>query len=357
MPADFTLSRRLQQESASSNQAFRSFVRLDPSTCFILPTDTALALGADIRTIGVSFPDKSQTKVALDELMPRLRMNLYASVPSGDNLEVKQFSILQSGQTSGIGLVIIQLVIAAVFVLNTMIASVYERTKEIAIFSSIGLAPNHIAMLIIVASNALQGLTLNFSSTSAVMSAVIVMGVVLLSTIYPARKASQIAAPAMNDEVFETEPEGDVWELPLPFSISAAEARPLVNFLGEWFSAYEEYTIGDFVTSGTDVSHSNGVYTVETIAWLAPYDLGVSQRLKLTASPSPVPGVYTLTLVLVRLSGDPENWPTVNQRFLANLRKQFLTWRTIDKQGRLKYEKDWVRGETVEEPNDPPVPA
>jgi cell division protein FtsX len=380
MPPDFTLSKRLQQENASSNQAFRSFIRLDPAVCFMVPTETALSLGADIRTIGISFDDPSATKKSLEALMPRLRMNLYASVQEGDKLAVKQFSVLQSAQSSGIGLVIIQLIIAAVFVLNTMIASVYERTKEIAIFSSIGLAPNHIAMLffaeslvygilgavigyflaqgtakIIVATNSLQGLTLNFSSTSAVMSAVIVMGVVLLSTIYPARKASQIAAPAMNDEVFETEPEGDVWELPLPFSISATEARPLINFLGEWFSAYEEYTIGDFVTSGTTVELNRDAYTVETVAWLAPYDLGVSQRLKLTASPSPIAGVYVLTLVLVRLSGDPENWPVVNQRFLANLRKQFLTWRTIDKEGREKYEAGIPKAAGATSPEPQPV--
>lgn len=363
MPADFSLSRRLQEDNASSNQAFRSFIRLDPATSFFVPTETALALGADLRTIAISFDSPEATKKALDELMPRLRMNLYGSVPEQGHLAVKQFSVLESAQSSGIGLILIQLIIAAVFVLNTMIASVYERTKEIGIFSSIGLAPNHIAMLffaeslvygilgavigyfvaqgtakIIVATGALPGLTLNFSSTSAVLSAMIVMGVVLLSTIYPARKASQIAAPAMNDEVFQTAPEGDVWELPLPFSISATEARPLVNFLGEWFCAYEEYTIGDFVTSGTVVEQNQKDYIVATTAWLAPYDLGVSQYLRLTAAPSPIPGVYTLTLVLTRQSGDPENWPIVNQRFLANLRKQFLTWRTIGREERTKYE-------------------
>ncbi|HSI73255.1 MAG TPA: FtsX-like permease family protein [Fimbriimonas sp.] len=409
MPADFTLSRRQQQESASSTKAFRKFIRLDPGACFLVPTETAISLGADIRTIGVSFPQPQATRDALDKLMPRLRMNLYASVPKAQGLEVRQFSVLQSSQSSGLGLVIIQLLIAAVFVLNTMIASVYERTKEIGIFSSIGLAPNHIAMLffaeslvygilgavigyflaqgtakIIVATNTLQGLTLNFSSTSAVMSAVIVMAVVLLSTIYPARKASQIAAPAMNEEVFETEPDGDRWELPLPFSISATEAGPIIQFLGEWFSAYEEYTIGEFVTSGTSYGRDDsrlrsggeaalakqvapaaatdtgnaisaspspltplprrgegdhGSYFVETTTWLAPYDLGISQQVRLVAVPSKVAGVYALDLVLTRLAGDPDNWPVVNRRFLANLRKQFLTWRTLDKEKRARYEE------------------
>jgi hypothetical protein len=369
MPADFSLTQKYQQESASTTKAFRSYLRLDPSECFIVPTETALSLGADIRNMAVEFDKPAQTRHALDTLMPRLRINLYGSVPDGHGgLEVRQFSVFESSKGVGFGLILIQLVIASVFVLNTMVASVYERTKEIAIFSSIGLAPNHIAMLffaeslvygvlgavigyfvaqlsakIIVSTGALPGLTLNFSSTSAVFSAAIVMIVVLASTIYPARKASQIAAPAMNEEVFETDPEGDLWDLPLPFSIGAGEAGPLIRFLGEWLKAYEQYTIGDFVTAETvtglvtDSDPENPTYRVAAVAWLAPYDLGISQKLVLSASPSHVPGVYILDLTLSRLAGDPENWPIVNRRFLANLRKQFLTWRTLGPEHREKY--------------------
>jgi hypothetical protein len=369
MPADFSLSNKAQRETSSTTQAFRSYIRLDPATIFILPSETALGLGSDIRTIAVQFDDTAETRKELDQLMPRLRMNLYASVPSkdGQGLDVRQFSVLQGSKGTGMGLILIQLAIASIFVLNTMVASVYERTREIGIFSSIGLAPNHISMLffaessvygvlgavigyflaqasakVIVATGALQGLTLNFSSTSAVMSAAIVMGVVLLSTIYPARKAAQIAAPARNDEVFQSEPDGDTWHLPLPFSIGEAEAGPLVRFLSEWLKAYEEYTIGDFVTSGTVLEEIPGErpsYAVNATAWLAPYDLGISQELRLVASPAQIYGIYNLDLTLTRLAGDPENWPVVNQRFLANLRRQFLTWRTLKKEERARYEQ------------------
>ena len=44
---------------------------------------------------------------------------------------------------------------------------------------------------LIVYMNWLPGLNLNFSSVSAVFSTVLVMAVVLLSTLYPARKASR----------------------------------------------------------------------------------------------------------------------------------------------------------------------
>jgi cell division protein FtsX len=381
LPPDFSLSRKEQQESGSSNQAFRKYIRLDPSAVFLLPAETSLGLGADLRSVGIEFDDPARTRAALDALMPRLRLNLYAAVQDEGTkqLQVRQFSVYQASKGTGLVLIIVQLVIASSFVFSTMLASVYERTKEISIFSSIGLAPNHIAMLFfaeslvygvlgavfgyylaqgtakfIVATGALPGLTLNFSSTSAVMSAGIVMGVVLLSTIYPSRKAAQIAAPAMNEEVFETDPEGDEWTLPLPFSIGAVEAAPVMEFLGEWLRAYEEYTIGDFVTSGTRIwatQEAGGhAYHVGTTTWLAPYDLGVSQQLRLTARPSKVDGIYALDLVMTRLAGDPENWPTVNRRFLGNVRRQFLTWRTLTAEQRATFE---ARAEETFEPLEP----
>jgi hypothetical protein len=63
-----------------------------------------------------------------------------------------------------------------------------------------------------------------------------------------------------------------------------------------------------------------------------------------------VPGVYLLDLTLVRLAGDPENWPVVNKRFLTSVRKQFLTWRTLEKDQRQKYADRISEGAAVEDP-------
>jgi hypothetical protein len=364
MAPDFSLSRQFQSDLGTANQAFKSFLRVDPASCFLVPAETSLASGADLRSIAVVFQDAAQTRASLKALMPRLRLNLYASVvkPGSSDLEVKQFSILQASKGTGLALVLVQLVIAAVFVLNTMIASVFERTKEIAIFSSIGLAPNHIAMLffaeslvygilgtvfgyflaqlaakIIVATGILPSLYLNFSSSSAVMSAGLVMATVIGSTIYPARKASQIAAPAQAEDSMESEPVGDDWRIRLPFSISSSEAAPLTEFLGEWLIAYEGYTIGDFVSADTSIRFASDTYIVESTVWVAPYDLGVSQRLNLRASPGQAPGTFVLDLTLTRLGGEAENWSNVNKRFLASIRKQFLTWRTLNSEQRSRY--------------------
>lgn len=379
LPADFSLSNNLQIETRSVNDAFRKFIRFDPSECFFMPADTAISLGAESRSVAVGMPNAKATKEALDKMMPRLRLNIYASVPGpDDSVVVHEFSEQQSSKGTGLGLVLIQMIIASVFVLNTMVASVHERTREISIFSAIGLAPNHIAMLFfaeslvygvlgavigyflaqasakfIVATGALPGLYLNFSSTSAVLSAALVMGVVIGSTIYPAKKASKIAAPALEGDLLDEEPEGDEWPILLPFSISSREAAPIVAFLADWFKAYEEYTIGTFVTAGTthhDYETEFGTaHQVEATVWIAPYDLGVSQHVALRATPTSIPGICDLTLVLRRLSGEPGNWMNLNKRFVEDIRKQFLTWRTMAGEERERF------GQPAEEPS--PAPA
>ena len=93
----------------------------------------------------------------------------------------------------------IPILIAALIVLNTMMGSVYERFKEIGIYSSVGLAPMHIAFLFMAESCVyavlgtvsgylfgqsvaklliwggwLSGFTLNYSSLSAISSSALV---------------------------------------------------------------------------------------------------------------------------------------------------------------------------------------
>ena len=49
----------------------------------------------------------------------------------------------------GLGALMVPMLIAALIVLNAMLGAVYERFREIAVYSSVGLAPMHIALLFI----------------------------------------------------------------------------------------------------------------------------------------------------------------------------------------------------------------
>jgi hypothetical protein len=187
----------------------------------------------------------------------------------------------------------------------------------------------------------LPGLYLNFSSTSAEISIGLVIAVVLLSTLFPARKASEVATPAVDRTWKLPEPDGDEWTITLPFAVTGAQAQGINGFLAEWFRSYEEQSVGDFLTqgirAGVHVMEGGNGYRLSGRVWLAPFDLGVSQDVELDTVPTELEDVYAVYIHLTRLSGDVSNWKRVNRRFLNVVRKQFLIWRTLSAAERERY--------------------
>ncbi|MGB9620409.1 MAG: hypothetical protein ACPL7K_08360, partial [Armatimonadota bacterium] len=214
---------------------------------------------------------------------------------------------------------------------------------------------------LLMATQLLPGLYLNFSSMSAVTSTVIVVAVVLLSTLYPARKASEVATPAVDRTWRVPDPVGDNWDIVLPFAVTGEQAAGVNSFLKEWFEAYEEYSIGDFVTQDVQSSRFETdygtAYQISCKAWLAPFDLGVSQMVTLQTLPTAMEDVFEVKLRITRESGDISNWKRVNRRFLNTLRKQFLIWRTLRASDREKYLIAARSGETGGTGEPAPAPA
>jgi hypothetical protein len=373
-PVDFIAMNKLsKQGKGGGDQGFKEYTHLEPDMVFFIPYQTATNLGAELRSIAIDFDKPDVVIKRLDPLMHRLGLNLYAGQIKDPNNpdpskrgSVMRYSSIASTSSRGMELVFFPILIASLIVLNTMLGSVFERVKEIHIFSSIGLAPGHIGMLfiaealvyailgsvagyllgqftskILVWTGWLPDLYLNFSSVSAVMTTLIVVAVVLLSTLYPARKAAEVATPAVDRTWKVPEPDGDHWVVPLPFAVTGDQAPGLNSFLGEWFQAYEEYSIGDFVTQGVtsgEFEHPNGTaYRIACMTWLAPFDLGVSQKVAIETTPTTTPDVFDIALLIDRSSGDISNWKRVNRRFLNTLRKQFLIWRTLKQADRERY--------------------
>jgi hypothetical protein len=242
---------------------------------------------------------------------------------------------------------------------------VYERFREIGIYSSVGLAPLHIALLfvaeacvyavigvtlgyllgqglgkILIWLDLLEGMNLNYSSMSAIVSSVLVMAVVLLSTIYPAKVAARSAVP---DTVRRWSPpppeEGDRWNFDFPFMVSEAEVMGICGFLANFFNAYSEESIGDFFAEKVRVVEEVGgmgkEYGVQLLLWLAPFDMGVSQFLQLEFLPADTTGVYTVQVYIQRISGQDTFWQRINHRFFNRLRKEFLIWHTLKDEARV----------------------
>ena len=294
---------------------------------------------------------------------------------------VRAFSA--AGQTSvgwASGL-IVPIIIASLIILNTMLGSVYERQREISIYSSVGLAPSHVAALFIAASSVFAvvgafsgyllgqlvvkilgslgwpgGINVNYSSTAAVLTSVIVMAVVLLSAVYPSKVAARIAVPDVTRRWTFPPPQGDVWKFEFPFTVSGAEVLGLFAYLARVFESYGESSIGEFLTEDVRLSAERSpegdIYILGSRIWLAPYDLGISQEVELSAVPTGWHGVYRILLHIHRLSGDVASWKRINRRFLNVLRKRFLVWRTVPQDVKERYSKEgeevaWSGGKNI----------
>ena len=364
-PVDFVqMSQLNKQGKTDTSSGFQQYLHLDADVVFFIPYKTMVSLGGDLRSVAIGYgkDDVSVTSDLKNNLMKRFDMNLYAAADG----KINRFSSIAATSGEGLTTIIIPILIAALIVLNTMLGSVFERVKEIHIFSSIGLSPSHIGTLfmaealvyailgavagyvlgqavskLLTVTGLLTGLSLNFSSISAVLSTLVIVAVVLLSTMYPANKASQVATPSIQRTWAVPDPEGDDWKIRLPFAVTGNQAKGVNGFLAEWFRSYEGYSVGDFITEAiyreTYTSENGEAFRIGCKAWLAPFDLGVSQHIKLETVPTDLADVFDLRLTLTRVSGDVSNWKRVNRRFLNTLRKQFLIWRTLGAAEREKY--------------------
>jgi hypothetical protein len=256
----------------------------------------------------------------------------------------------------------VPLAIAALIVFNTMLGSVYERTPEIATFNSVGLAPDHVTGLFLaeaaafatlggvggyllaqvvskvgLVSDLFPGLTVNFSSYSAVATLAMVMALVVSSAIYPARAAGRLCVPGVERSWQLPRPEGDELVLTMPFSLRLREGMGLCRFVAEYLATCDEQSIGaPFYAEHVTEVLDGATGTVRAVVWLAPFDSGVSQSLSIDVE-SGDDGYATLTLSLRRTSGDEGSWMRGNRHFVDGIRRQFLMWRALAESERRLY--------------------
>ncbi|MDD2238139.1 MAG: ABC transporter permease, partial [Kiritimatiellae bacterium] len=259
---------------------------------------------------------------------------------------------------SGVGDLLFPVLLGGLVIFGTMLGSVADREKEIYTFSALGLAPPHVASLFfaeamvysvigglggyLIAQGSMKILgflatygwvqvpVMNYSSTNAIVTILIVMATVLVSAIYPAVKASKSANPGLLRSWKLPQPEGDVIDLVFPFTVSEYDLTGVVSFLKEHFEAFSDTGLGSFMAQNTKlIVQEDGSLGVATRLAIAPFDLGVTQDIFLKSAPSEIPGIDEVNIRLTRCSGQPKDWARLNKVLLNDLRTQFLLWRSL----------------------------
>jgi hypothetical protein len=401
------------------------YQHLSGSETVILPARTLLSLGGSLKAIafdpgaGLRGTAEDDGEKGASHLGDRFGTLLFRGVTTGADKGVSAYFASDVMKYSGMSNVLVPLVISVLIVLNTMISSVYERKREIAVYTSVGLAPSHVSFLFVaealafavisvvigyllaqtsanlLAGTALwQGMTANYSSMAGVAAMLLVMAVVLVSAIYPSRVAASIAIPDVNRAWSMPDAEGDELSLVLPFLIKMREQKSAGGFLQHYYHAHHDVSHGLFSTgamdaevvtpaserfremglSAPDDQRECACIFLNLEVWLAPFDFGVRQKVRLVFCPSETyRGFLQIRVFITRLAGEYGSWKALNKGFLDDLRKQLLVWRSLDEQAEAGFARAMEKtlgadalgesgglgatGETGDGREQPPAPA
>ena len=339
------------------------YEHLSGADFFLVPAAISKLLPqASLRTVSIRLPDQPAVEAAVGELTRRYALATFAAYDDG----VRLVAATQPTSVAGAA-VAIPLAIGGLIIFNTMMGSIAERRKEIHVYTSLGLAPVHVGALFVaealtygligavfgyvigqLVGTVLQnlgwlgGATLNYSGTSAMLTMGLILLVVLLSALVPARIASRIAAPSIDRNWRVPEPENGVIFARLPFTINQTAAAGALAYLAEFFDAHTDGTIGKFSSDDIEpfrktAAGGERVNGLRASIWLTPFDLGVRQECEVVIQPGEIEDVYEVDVSLTRVSGDDDSWHRMNRSFLTALRQQFLAWRSLSPQRMLDY--------------------
>ncbi len=355
------------------------YIHMNTDRVLVIPNDLCLRMGGTFRAIVAGAKDqKGSGKLvrsftpALEEFASSISMPLYAGI---DN-HITRLATRSQMTMSGMQGLLVPILIAALIVFNTMLGAVYERTDEIQVYASVGLAPIHIGALFFAESCVfavlgamlgylmgqvlsfgllqvpwlMEGISLNYSSISAVWSALLVMVVVLASTAWPAHMAGKLSVPDETRQMTIEPPTSDVWEILFPFTVSSKEAKGVMAYLREYFYSNDEDSVGNFTADdikfySEEDESGHTTLVLEADVWVAPLDMGISQEVEIAAVPDEEePEITYLYFTITRKSGEFATWHRMNRGFLKDLRKQLLIWRLVtpEEKQRLTEEADEV---------------
>jgi ABC-type antimicrobial peptide transport system permease subunit len=261
---------------------------------------------------------------------------------------------LQSGS-----FLVLPFVISFFMLLSIMIGNVYERRSEIQVFSSVGLAPRHVAGMFLAEALVYAGIAsvlgyflgiilldvfrragwlppdfhANYFGKVVIWSAAMATTSSLLSVLYPMHIASRMVNPSL-ERVWriESTPVGNDWRIPLPFvAHDRDEAIGILYFASEFISHHRGERTGAFAVEEDPILEERSSKPVlHGTVWLSPFERDLVQSIAIVPRHDAEKDRYHFDLETTRVSGPDYLWRKSNHAFVDGLRKQILIWRSLD---------------------------
>jgi hypothetical protein len=349
------------QEATENIEPDLSLPHVTGDEVIILPSRLCRQLGGDLRSTAIRTESYAAARKAALALSDTLAFPVYYGAKDGVRVVVSTPILPRAARN-----LLIPLIIASLIIFTTMLNSVAERKGEIHIYTSLGLAPAHVAALFIAEAVTYgllgsifgyvvgQGtatlftslgwmthLTLNYSGTQVIMTMLLVLAVVVLSAIVPSIMAARLAVPSKDMRWRLPAPQDGVITDMLPFTTTIRAANGLMLYIKEYIEAHADGAIGHFtadrvrLAGGTDAS--GGFFGVEATVWLTPYDLGVRQSITIWPRPVDEGDICEVGITLTMESGQEKDWKKLNLVFVGDLRRQLLGWRNLSQDRILAY--------------------
>ncbi len=365
VPPNFEATARAEETGAFAvfNRAYldaSNFIWSSPDLTMLTDYQTACEINGFINGV-VLYPREGKTPDVMNDATEIAEVTfgiVYSKTVNG----VNRHFMAPVFSASGISNLIVPLLLGALIILSSLLGSITDREREIFTFSALGLSPKDVSTLFFAESgvyavigglggyllsqivNALlrflvsNGIlpdapAMNYSSMTTVYTILIVMILVMLSTVYPAFKAGNVASPDVARKWKMPAPEGDRLCFQFPFTVSRVDFGGILVFISEHFANHADSSLGSFAASNIRITHGESDltdgYMLSVNLTLAPFDLGVAEELDMYSAPSEIEGVDVVTVNIIRKDGSKGAWLRGNRRFVDEVRNQFLLWRSL----------------------------
>ncbi|MEM1554566.1 MAG: FtsX-like permease family protein [Thermoproteota archaeon] len=336
---------------------------IDVGELIIMPLNKVLEFGGYIASISIE-PKEGTSYQEMEKLATELKYVLDLGIYLAYEGTPKQLSTFYTVLLGGWEIMWLVIILGALNIFTTVLGSLKERTREVYIFSVVGLSPMGVTVFfmtevivyaivgvllgyvggylmtrLLAFLNVIPaGATFNFASTFTLLSTAVTIVAALAAAAYPSFIASKVATPSLERRWrFKTKPKGNEWYIPLLIGVSTVEeSRGLLAYLHEYYEGMGAVKEGVHMVKELHKPDYENL-SMSFVAALSPFELGVTQRVNILTVYNEETKRYEITLHLERLSGPENTWITSNYKFVDDLRKQLIVWGALSVKEKANY--------------------